>query len=117
MVECHEASLELLVSHEQFAEAVEPAVADLDDPAACLLRRIAPLGISLRAATDDVRDVAVRLDDLPCTPAAIPSVCTQVFAAPRAWGLALVSDGREARLSAAKVEPTMMSVLALGFYL
>lgn len=31
--------------------------------------------------------------------------------------LAVVSDGREARLSAAKVEPTMMSVLALGFYL
>ena len=61
------------LADEQAAEAVEPAMADLDHPAPRLLGWIAPLGISLRAAADDMRDVAVRLDDLQCPPASIPS--------------------------------------------
>jgi hypothetical protein len=68
-------------------------MADLDHPAPRLFRRIAPLGIGLRVASDDMRDVAVRLDDLQCTPASISGVCAQVFAAPCAWGLALDHDG------------------------
>ena len=43
---------------------LKPTVEDLDHPAARLLRRVALLGISFLATTDDMRDVAVRLDDL-----------------------------------------------------
>ena len=92
VVEGDEAAMELLVSHEQLAEAVEPTVADLDHPAARLLGRIAPLGISFLAATDHMRDVAVRLYDLLGTPAPVASVGTQVLAATHARGLALDHD-------------------------
>ena len=93
MVEGDEAAMELLVSHEQLAKTVEPTVADLDHPTARFLRRIAPLGISLFATTDDMRDVAVRLDDLQCTPASIAGVGAQVLAATDARRLALDHDG------------------------
>ena len=63
VVERDEAALELLVAHEQLAEAVEPTVAHLDHPAPCLLLRVAPLGVGFSAATDDMRDVAVGFDD------------------------------------------------------
>jgi hypothetical protein len=59
VVECEEASVELLVSNEQLSETVVPTVADLNHPAARLLRWVAPLGINLFAATDNMRDVAV----------------------------------------------------------
>lgn len=63
VVECDEASLKLLVSHQQFAEAVEPTVENLDHPAARLLGWVAPLGIGLSAPTNHMGNVAVRLDD------------------------------------------------------
>ena len=37
VVECEEAALKFLVSHQQLAEAVEPAVADLNNPTSSLL--------------------------------------------------------------------------------
>ncbi len=74
MVEREEAAIEFLVSHEQLAEAVEPAMADLDDPAARLPRGVAPLGISFFAATDNMSNVAVLLDDLQGATASIAGV-------------------------------------------
>ena len=93
VVEREEAALELLVAHEQLAKAVEPTVANLDHPAPRLLGWIAPLGISLRASTDDMRNVAVRLDDFQCTPTSVSGVSTQVLTAPRRWGIASDHDG------------------------
>ena len=93
MVERDEAALKFLVSNEQFAESVEPAVADLDNPAPGLLRRISLLGLRLRAATHDVRDVAMRLDDLQRRSAPIARVGAQVLAASNARRLALDHDG------------------------
>ena len=93
VIERHEAALEFLVSNEQLAEAVEPAMANLDHPAPCLLRWISSLGSGFLWATDDMRDVAVRFDDLQCPPAAIAGIGTQVLAAPGARGLALDHDG------------------------
>ena len=48
-----------LVSHEKLVEAVEPAMADLNHPAARLLGRVASLGVSFLPATDNMRDLAV----------------------------------------------------------
>ncbi len=93
VIERHEAALELLVSDEQLAEAVEPAMANLDHPAPSLLRWVSSLGSGLLWATDDMKDVAVRFDDLQCPPVAIAGIGTQVLAAPRARGLALDHDG------------------------
>ena len=93
VVECEEASIKLLVPDEQLAEPVEPATTDLDHPAARLLRRVAPLGISFFATTDNMRDVAVGLDDLQRAPAAISGVSAQMLAATNARRLALDDDG------------------------
>lgn len=95
MVERDEASLQLLVSHQQLSESVEPAMADLDHPAPRLLGRVTPLGIGFCATTDDVRDVAMRLDDLQCTPTSISGVGTQMFAAPLARGFTFDHDGAQ----------------------
>ncbi len=95
MVEGDEAAFELLISHEQLAEAVEPTVADLDHPASRLLGRVASFGIGLLAAINDMRDIAVRLDDLQCTPASIAGVGAQVLASTGARRLALDHDGLE----------------------
>ncbi len=67
MVEGDEAALEFLVAHEQLAKAVEPAMADLDDPAPGLLVRIALLDVSFGASTNNVRDVpcATSLAEVP----------------------------------------------------
>jgi len=93
VVQRDEAAFELLVSHEQLAKAIEPAVAHLDHPASCLLGRVAPLGIGLLATINDVRNVAVRFDDLQRGPASVTCIGTQVLAAPRAGRLALDHDG------------------------
>ena len=89
VVERDEAALQFLVPHEQLAESVEPAVADLDNSAPSLLRRISPLRLGLCAATNDMRDVAMRLDDLQCGSASIARVGAQVLAASNARRLAL----------------------------
>ena len=68
-------------------------MADLDHPAPRLLGRVAPLGIGLLATINDVRDVAVRLDNLQRRPTSVTGIGAQVLAAPGAWGLALDHDG------------------------
>ena len=82
MVECEEAALELLVAHEQFSETVEPAMANLNNPAPGLLLRGAPLDCCLRSATDDVRDVAVALDGAQMLGTTVACVGAQVFVSP-----------------------------------
>lgn len=79
MVECEEAALELLVAYEHFAETVEPAMADLNNPASGLLLRGAPLDCCLCSATDDVRDVAVTLDGAQVLGTTVACVGAQVF--------------------------------------
>lgn len=95
MVECDKAALQFLVPHQQFAESVEPTVANLNDPASGLLGRVTPLGISLGATPDDMGDVIVALNDLQRTLAAISSISTQMFTAPLGRGLAFDHDGTE----------------------
>ena len=92
VVERDEAALQLFVPDEQLAEAVEPTVANLDNPAPRLLRWVSPLCLGLCTATHDVRDVAMRLDDLQRAPAAIAVVGAKVLAASNAWRLALDHD-------------------------
>src|SRR5438477_3521860 len=95
MVERDEAALELLVAHEQLAEAVDPAMAHLDDPSPGLLLRVAPLDVGLFAAVADVRDVAMRLDDANVFGASVARVGAQMLVAPHWRALALDHDGAE----------------------
>ncbi len=95
VVQGDEAAFEFLVSHQQLAESIEPAVADLDHPAPSLLGRIAPLGGGLLAAINNVRNVAVRIDDLQSRPTTVSGIGAQVLAAPRGRRLALDHDGTE----------------------
>lgn len=98
MVECEEAAFELLVPHEQFAEAVEPAMADLDNPAPRPPLRVAPFVVGLLAAVDNMRNVTVAQDHFHCSLASIARVGTQVFVAPLRRRLALDHDGLEHRI-------------------
>src|SRR2546428_8632984 len=95
MVERDEAALELLVAHEQLAESVEPAVAHLDHPSPGLLLRVTPLDVGLLAAVDDVRDVAMRLDEANVFGASVARVGAQVLVAPHWRALALDHESAE----------------------
>lgn len=93
VVECDETAFEFFIPHEQLAKAIEPAMANLDHPAPRLPGRVAPLGIGLLAAIDDVGNVAVALNDPQGRPPSVTGIGAQVLAAPRAWCLALDHDG------------------------
>ena len=93
MVERDEAAFELFVTYEQFAEPVEPAMADLHHPAPRLLRGVASLGIAFSPTIDHVRSVAVFLNDVQSLTPAIAGIGTQVFAAPQGRRLALDHNG------------------------
>ena len=95
MVQGEEATLELLVAHEQLAEAVEPTVADLDHPSTSLLPGLPLLGLSLLAPVYDVGNVAMRFHDADGLGAAEAGVGTQVLAAPHRRLRALDDDGAE----------------------
>jgi len=100
VVQSAEAALELLVAHEQLAEAIEPAMADLDNPAPRPLPRLALLGSCFLSAIDDVRDVAVRVDDAQRLSAPVAGVGAQVLAAPQGSSRACRSfPGRRARFA------------------
>ena len=81
VIERNKAALKLFISHKEFAKAVEPDLTDLDHPAPRFPRGVAPLGLCLIATTNDIRNVAVRLDDLQRPSAAIPGVGAQMLAA------------------------------------
>ena len=79
MIERKVAALELLVAHEQFAETVEPAMANLNNPALGLLIRVSSLDFGLLSATDDMRDVAVALDGSQMLRATVSRIGAQMF--------------------------------------
>lgn len=64
VVERHEAAFELCVAYQQFAEPIEPAMADLDHPVPGLLAGMALLGLVFLPAAYHVGNVVVALDDL-----------------------------------------------------
>lgn len=92
MVERKETAFELLVSHEEFAEPIEPTMANLDNPAARLLLRITSLVVGLFAPINHMRDVAMLGNDLGSGLATVSRVCAQVFAALFGRRLALDHD-------------------------
>ena len=98
MVECEEAAFELLVTDKQFAKAVEPAMAYLNNPAPGLLLWVASLDFRLFSATDHVRDVTVALDGAQMLRATVTRVGTQMFVSPFGWVLAFDDDGAEHRI-------------------
>jgi hypothetical protein len=59
VIQSEEAPLQLFIAYQQFAEAVEPAVRELDDPPPGFLARIALLVFHFLPATFDVRNVVV----------------------------------------------------------
>ena len=63
MVEREKAALQFLVSHQQFAKAIEPAVRDFDNPASCLLLWVTLEFAGLLSTALDMRDIAMRLND------------------------------------------------------
>lgn len=93
MVQGEEAALKFFVTHEQFTEAVEPAMTNLDDPSACLLGWAALLRVGLLAATHHVGDVAMRNDGGMRRSDAIAGIRTQVLVAPARGPLALDHHG------------------------
>lgn len=100
MVECDEAAFEFFIAHEQLAEAIEPAMADFDNPTPRRLAGLAPLGVGFLTAIDDVRDVAMAVDDARDFCAAVAGIGAQVFAAPQRRALSLDDDGAEHLLDA-----------------
>lgn len=98
MVQSCKASIQLLVANQQFTEAVEPTVANLHDPAASRVLRIAALGRRLLLATHHMRDVAMALHRLCVLCACVCGIGAQMLAAtPRRVG-PLDHDGIENQL-------------------
>ncbi len=57
MVEAEEAAFELFIPHEQFANAIEPAMRDFHNPPPGALRRMPPLLLGFLPAPFDVGNV------------------------------------------------------------
>lgn len=93
MVEREEAALKFLIAHQQFAKAVEPTMADLNNPTPGFLSRMQLLGLLLLRATGNMRNVAMVLNDLQRRLAAISGIQTQMFGATLDRHLALDHDG------------------------
>ena len=95
MAEREETAFKFLVSHEQLAEAIKPAMRDFDDPPSCPLLGIAPIDVCFLAAANDERDIAVRLDRVKVLRAAAPFIATKVLDASKQRALALKNDDLE----------------------
>jgi len=76
MVQRHETAVQLFVSHEQLAESIEPAMADLNDPAPRFLSGVASFGFRFPLAIHHMRDVTMSPDGLQRGLPAIAGVCT-----------------------------------------
>ena len=63
MIQRQEAALQLLVPHQQLAEAIEPAMRNLYDPAPGLLVWVAFQFKRFLSASFDMRNIFVLLDD------------------------------------------------------
>ena len=62
VVQCNEASFELLVPDEKLPETVEPAMANLDNPAPSLLLRIAFKGVRFCPSIYNMRNIPACLN-------------------------------------------------------
>ncbi len=105
MVEGDEAAIELLISHEEFAKAVEPAMRHFDDPTPGLLRGITLEFAGLLSAAFDVGDVTMPLNGLQREFAGVTRIGAQVLAAPMGRLGTLDHDGIEYRLQLRNVMP------------
>jgi len=95
MVEREDAALKFFIAHQQLAKPVEPAMADLNNPAPGLLFGMSLLCLLLLRAAGHMRNIAMTLDDLQRRLAAISGIQTQVLGAPLDRRLALDHDGRQ----------------------
>ena len=89
VVECEKAAFKLLVSHQQFAKAIEPTVRDFDNPASCLLLWVALKFTGLLPTALDMRDIAMRLNDRQRRCTGVACVGTQMFLCRLMGGLGL----------------------------
>ena len=105
MVEREEAALKLLVAHQQLAKAVEPTMADLNDPAPGFLAGMPLLGFLLLRATDHMGNVAVALDDLQCWLSTISGIQAKMLGSAFIRHLALDHDGRQDGIELRDVMP------------
>ena len=105
VVEREEAALKLLVAHQQLAKAVEPAMADLNNPSPGLLVGVPSLGTLFLRATDHMRNVTVVLDDLQRRLAAISGIQAQMLGAALSRHLALDHDGGQDRVELRDIMP------------
>jgi len=64
VIESQEAACKLLLTHEQFAKAIEPAVRDLDDPASGVSAGVSSLLFGLLATAFDMCSATVFFDAL-----------------------------------------------------
>lgn len=95
MIEREEATLKFFIAHQQFAKAVEPTMADLNNPTSGFLSGMPLLGFFLLRATGHMRNVAMALNDLQRRLAAISGIQTQMFGATLSRHLALDHYGRQ----------------------
>jgi hypothetical protein len=86
MIERLEAALELFVAHQKLAEAIEPAMRNLDDPSSGPFARMAPNLSGLLAAAFDMGNVSMGLDRLSRGDANVTRIGAQVFVA-ALWGV------------------------------
>ena len=93
VVEREETALKFLISHQQLAKSVEPAMADLNDPTSRFLPRMALLGLFLLCPTGHMRNVAMALDDLQRRLAAISGIQAQMLGATLGRYLTLDHNG------------------------
>ena len=99
VVERQKGVLQLFVAHQQLAKPVEPAVARLNHPAACLLLRVSLLLLCLALSADHMRDIAVRQDHLHRLLATVARISAQVLGAALFGRRALDDDRIELRFN------------------
>ena len=105
MVECEEAALELLVAHEQFSETVEPAMANLNNPAPGLLFGISFEFVGFLPSSFDMWDVAVLLNDFQGWRSGVACISAQMLVPPDGWVGALEHDGIKHSLDLRNIMP------------
>ena len=105
IVEREETALKLLVAHQQLAKAVEPAMANLNNPAPGFLARMALLGPLFLRATDHVGNVTVALDDLQCRLSTISGIQAKMLGAALSRRLSLDHDARQDGIELRDVMP------------
>lgn len=105
MIEREETTVKFFIAHQQLAKAVEPAMADLNNPAAGFLSGMPLLVLLLLRAAGYMRNVAMALNDLQRWLSAIPGIKTQMLGATLSRHLTLDHDGRQDSVELRNVMP------------